>query len=222
MRNCPYCKVKVGGNLKKCPLCQSKLSGEGEEAYFPTPSILKLKSLFYRIQLFIVWVVIIAALGIDFLFKLEIPAFPGVHYSLILAMWLMVFEFIIMRQFERGTGSARNVTVLVFLILIMLIITSHFMRFWTLTIDWIVPITLTATMIANFVLVMIDKQGNAMAYLLTNLLVGAIPYAVMYLSHRKTPATWIICLMVSVILFAGALVFRGRAVAAEFRRRLNM
>ena len=31
MKNCPYCKIEVGGNLKKCPLCQSKLNCYEEE-----------------------------------------------------------------------------------------------------------------------------------------------------------------------------------------------
>ena len=34
MKTCLYCKIDVGGNLKKCPLCQSKLQGESEQAYF--------------------------------------------------------------------------------------------------------------------------------------------------------------------------------------------
>lgn len=221
MKTCPYCKIKVGGDLKKCPLCQSKIVGEGE-SYYPSPSILKLRSPLYRIQLFIVWVVIIAALGIDFLFNLRMPGFENVHYSLIIAMWLMVFEFVIMNQFQRGTGSSRNMTLLVFLLLGMLLITSYFFGFFDFTVDWIVPIALSAAMVANFVLAMIDKQGNAMAYLLTNIFVGAVPYAVMYFSHRETPVTWILCLMISVVLFAGAVVFKGRAVAAEFRRRLNL
>ena len=222
MKTCPYCRIKVGGNLEKCPLCQSKMLGEGEEDHFPSLRILKLKSVFYRVQLFVVWVVIIAAFGLDFLFNLRIPSFENVHYSLIIAMWLMVMEYIMMKQFERGTGSARNLTVMAFLILTMLLVTSYFFGFWILTADWIVPIAIMAVMTANFVLAMIDKQGNAMAYLLTNILVGAVPYAVMHFSHRETPATWIICLMVSVVLFAGAVVFKGRAVAAEFRRRLNL
>ena len=31
MKTCPYCRIKVGGNLEKCPLCQSKILGEGED-----------------------------------------------------------------------------------------------------------------------------------------------------------------------------------------------
>ncbi len=222
MRTCPYCRIEVGGDLKKCPLCQSKLSGEAGKPYFPKQTTQKIKSFLYKLQLFIIWVIVIAGLGIDFLFELKIPHFPNLHWSLILAMWLIAFEFGMMRQFTKGSGSSRKVTMMVFIILALLMITSYYFNFWQLCIDWIVPVVITATMIANFVLAMIDKQGNAMVYLLTILLVGVLPYIVMRFGYEKSPATWIICMLVAVILFVGAIIFKGRMVAGEIRRRLSV
>ena len=77
-------------------------------------------------------------------------------------------------------------------------------------------------MIANFVLAMIDKRGNAMVYLLTNLLIGILPYIVLSISHRTASITWIICMLISIILFVGAIIFKGRSVAGEIQRRLNV
>ena len=118
MKNCPYCKIEVGGNLKKCPLCQSKLNGEAEQAYFPQQTTLKIQSFFYKLQLFIVWTLVIASLGIDFLF--HITPFPTlqIHWSLIVAMWLIVFEFGIMRLFKKGISSSRIMTLFVMIVLI--------------------------------------------------------------------------------------------------------
>ncbi len=222
MKKCPYCKIEIGGDLKKCPICQSKLQGDSDDAYFPKITTLQLKSFLYKLQLFIIWIIVIAALGIDFLFDVKIPPFVTVHWSLILAMWLIVFEFGIMRQFKRGTGSARKVTMMMFIILLMLFVTAYFFGFLRFTLDWITPCAITGTMIANFVLAMIDKRGNAMVYLLTNLLVGVLPYIVIHFSRREVPATWIICMLMSIILFVGAVIFKGRSVAAEIRRRLNL
>ena len=101
MYTCPYCKIRVGGASEKCPLCQSRLFGDGEEPHFPTVENLKKRSFLYRLQLFIVLCVVIAGLGLDFLFHLEIPAFPGLHWSLILAMWLLGSEFLIDGFFQR-------------------------------------------------------------------------------------------------------------------------
>ena len=77
-------------------------------------------------------------------------------------------------------------------------------------------------MIANFVLAMVDKRGNAMVYLLTNVLIGILPCVVLLIRHKGVPITWIICMLISVILFVGAVIFKGRSVAGEIQKRLNV
>jgi hypothetical protein len=176
----------------------------------------------YKLQLFIVWAVVIAALGIDFLLQVRIPPSSSVHYSLILAMWLITFEFAIMRQFKNSGGSSRKVTMMVLIILVLIIVTSYYYGFFRITIDWIAPCAIAGMMIANFVLAMIDRRGNAMVYLLTGVLVGVLPYIILSISHRKPSITWIICMLIGIILFVGAVIFKGRSVAGEIRKRLNV
>ena len=222
MKTCPYCNISVGGDTRKCPLCQSKLSGVSEGEYFPKQTMLHRRSFLYKLQLFIVWIVVIAALGVDFLMGVRIPPSSDVHYSLILSLWLIAFEFAIMRQFRKGTGSSRRVTMMVIIILGLLTVTSYYYGFFRLTTDWIAPSAITGMMIANFVLAMVDKRGNAMVYLLTNLLIGILPYIVLSISHRTAYITWTICMLISIILFVGAIIFKGRTVAGEIQRRLNV
>ena len=222
MKTCPYCKIKVGSDTVKCPLCQSKLTGDSDGPYFPKQTVLWRKSFLYKLQLFIVWAVVIAALGIDFLLQVRIPPSSNVHYSLILAMWLITFEFGIMRQFKNSGGSSRKVTMMVLIILVLIIVTSYYYGFFRITIDWIAPCAIAGMMIANFVLAMIDRRGNAMVYLLTGVLVGVLPYIILSISHRKPSITWIICMLIGIILFVGAVIFKGRSVAGEIRKRLNV
>ena len=222
MKKCPYCKIEVGGNPAKCPICQNKLMGEGEDAYFPVRDTLKFRSFLYKLQLFIVWIVIILSIGLDFLAAVRLPDMPDFHWSLLLTMWLTAFEFLIMRQFRPGTGSARKVTMMVLIILAMLSITAYYFGFLKLTLELIVPIVFTGTVIADFTLAMIDKKGNTMAYLLGNLLLGLIPSIVLYFTKDVMPIAWMICLIVSAILFVGSVIFKGRSVAAELQRRFNV
>ena len=222
MKTCPYCKIKVGSDTVKCPLCQSKLTGDSDGPYFPKQTVLWRKSFLYKLQLFIVWAVVIATLGIDFLLQVRIPPSSNVHYSLILAMWLITFEFGIMRQFKNSGGSSRKVTMMVLIILVLIIVTSYYYGFFRITIDWISPCAIAGMMIANFVLAMIDRRGNAMVYLLTGVLVGVLPYIILSISHRKPSITWIICMLIGIILFVGAVIFKGRSVAGEIRKRLNV
>ena len=222
MKKCPYCKVEVGGNPEKCPLCQSKLMGEGDRAYFPVQDTMKFRSFLYNLQLFIVWVVIIACLGLDFLVHLRLPGLPELHWSLLVAMWLVAFEFLIMRQFKPGMGSARKVTMMVLIILAMLSVTAYFLGFLQITLDLIVPVVITGAVIANFVLAMVDKNGNAMAYLLSGLLCGVIPSIVLFIVKDRMPVAWMVCMIVSLVLFAGVIIFKGRLVAGELQRRFNV
>ncbi|MCR5743274.1 MAG: hypothetical protein K6F92_06080 [Lachnospiraceae bacterium] len=219
---CPYCKIEVGGNLTKCPLCQSKLRGEPEEIYFPVNEEILKKSVLYKIQIFIVITAIIVGVGLDFFFGLRIGPFKELHWSLLLAMWLIVMEIEVMRHLVRGSGASRKLTLPVFTVLILMIITSYYFDIMWLTVKWIVPLTLVATLIANFVIGMIDKHGNAMIYLLTNMFVGIIPGVVLLISHRDIYFTWTICLLVSSILFVAAVIFKGREVLKEVQRRLNV
>ncbi len=222
MRQCPYCKVGIEGDLVKCPLCQSKLTGTGEDPCYPKFEAQKKRSLLYKIQLLLAWGVLIVGIGLDFMVGLRLPGYPKLHWSLLLAMWLMVIEFGIMRQFKPGTGSAGKVTMLVLITIATWCVTAYFFGFMKTTIDLVVPCALAATITANFVLAMIDKNGNTMAYLLSGLIMGVVPSVICFFARDKMPLAWAICLMVSVVLFAGAVIFKGRAVAAELRRRFHV
>ena len=222
MKKCPYCKIEVGGNTDKCPLCQSRLNGEAEQAYFPKMEALQFRSFLYKLQLLIVWAVIIVSIGLDFIVPVRLPSYPDLHWSLLLAMWLVAFEFLIMRQFKPGTGSARKVTMMVIIILGMLTITAYFLGFVQIVLELIIPIVITGTVIASFVLTLVDKNGNAMAYFLTDLLFGVIPSIVLYICYRTMPLAWMICMIVSLILVVGTVIFKGRSMTGEIQRRFNL
>lgn len=222
MKKCSYCKIEVGGNLKKCPFCQSKLVGEDDPKYFPTQLRLKFESFFYKLQLFIVWIIIISALGLDYLFKVPLWSFDSFHWSLLVLMWLLAFEFSIIHIFKKGMDASRVLSIFVVIIMAMVCITAYYFGILMFILTWVMPIVVMGTIIANFVLSMVDKSGNAMVYLLTDLLIGIVPYFVCFILKKNCPIEWVICLMVSFIIFVGAIIFRGREVVNEIQRRLSV
>ncbi|MBO4506924.1 MAG: hypothetical protein J5728_10900 [Lachnospiraceae bacterium] len=222
MRKCPYCKIEIAGDLVKCPLCQSKLMGEEETPCYPKFEAQKKRSLFYKFQLFIAWVVLIVGIGLDFTMGFRFPSYPNLHWSLILAMWLFAIEFGILRQFKPGTGSAGKVTKTVVITGVAWCITAFYFGFLDVTLDLAVPSVLSATCIANAVLALVDKHRNNMTYLLSGLLLGLVPSVIEFFVRDEMPLAWAVCLMISVILFAGAVIFRGKAVASELQRRFHV
>ena len=222
MKNCPYCKIDVGGNLKKCPLCQSRLIGEDEEKYFPTQLRLKFQSFFFKLQLFIVWILVISALWLDYVFKLPFGKYGGFHWSLLILMWMFAFEFSIIHVFKKGMDASRIMSIVVVIVMAMVSVTAYYFGQLMFVLYWVIPIMVMCTIVANFVLCMVDKSGNAMVYLLTDLLVGIIPYFVCITLKKDCPIEWMICLLVSFIIFVGAIIFKGREVVGEIQRRLSV
>lgn len=220
MRNCPYCKIEVGGTSTKCPFCQSALSGQAEVDFWPSPNNLHTQSVLYKLQLFLVLSGMIIGLALDFLLEKN----TGLHWSLLLAMWLLAAEFGLFRLFKKSFSLARIITLFVLTLAVLLSITSYFAGayYWGLMMKYVIPLMIIGTMIVNFVITIVDDISNAMVYLLCNILIGIVPYIVMMIMGKNITHLWIICLIVSVITFLGACIFRGRSVVGELQKRFNM
>jgi hypothetical protein len=196
--------------------------GTPDAPYYPKFSQQKKRSMFYKVQLFLAWTVLIIGIGLDFTVNLKLPGFTSLHWSLLLAMWLVAFEFGIMRQFKPGTGSAGKVTNLMLITLAAWCVTAYFFGFLDVTLELVIPIALTATTVACFILALIDKHGNDMAYLLSGLLLAIVPGIILFIVKETLPLAWSICLMISAVLFAGTIVFRGKAVLVELKKRFHV
>lgn len=220
MKHCPYCKIEVGGTSTKCPFCQSGLSGEDDIDFWPKPNLLHTQSILYKLQLFIVLALAIVGFGLDFLFELN----TGLHWSLLLAMWLLAVEFGIFRLFKRNYSPARIVTLFVLTVAVLVTVTSYFLGnvFWSVTTQFVIPALIIGTMICNLIFILTDEISNAMVYLLCNIVIGIVPYLVMRVIHEKISILWVICLIVSMITFLAACVFRGRGVLGELQKRFHV
>lgn len=223
MKNCAYCKIDVGGNLKKCPLCQSTLNGEGERPYFPAQTVLKIQSFFYRMQLFIVWAAIIASLGMDFLMEIDF-GLDIKHWSILVTLWLFGFEYVVDRLFIRSSSPSRVISCFILIVLALSMLTAYYLEpsYLYFLINWVIPVVIMGGLLTNFILAMLDKKGNAMAYLLGNVLIGIVPYLVFFLMHKEPSVEWIICLIFTLILLVGSIIFKGREVSSELQRRFNV
>lgn len=218
MKTCPYCNIAVGGTPSKCPICQNGLNGQSTEDHWPYQETLKKESILYKIQLFFVLSLVIVSLALDFLFDLQ----PGVHWSVVITLWLLAFEFGIIKLFRNYFSPSKVVTEVALIVSLLLLFTGYWIHHLTVIGGIVIPIICLGTLITNFILILVDRASNAMVYLLCNVLVGALPYLVLLFMKHTIPFLWILCLMISVITFIGACVFRGRQVWSELQKRFNM
>lgn len=209
--------MEIGGNPDTCPLCQNSLTGDSTRLNWPSPRKLKTQALIYKIQLFIVLATIAVGLSLDFLLELN----NGRHYSIIIALWLIVFEWDLSRNIKRLFVISRTVSITVAHICLLLLLTGWYFDFYDIMAFMIVPILLGTILIANLIFSMADTTDNAMVYLLGNILVVIVVYSYMKAGHTNAGLVWDICLMESVVALIGIIIFKGRKVSNEVRKRMN-
>ncbi len=217
MKTCMNCNIKIGGRTDTCPLCQNSLSGEATENNWPTPTRLKTQAFLYKLQLFVVLAVIVVGLSLDFLLNLN----NGKHYSLIFSLWFIVFEWDLSSNIKKLFVPSRVVSISILHICILLLITGNFFDFFDIMAFMVVPILIGAALLANTALSMTDTSDNAMIYLLENILLIFIVYAVLKAKHIDTGLVWTICLMLGLVSLIAVIIFKGRKVSSEIQRRMN-
>lgn len=219
MRGCPKCHIQVGGNFDICPICQNGLEGEEEgQNYWPPVTALKKRSMFYKIQLLVVLVMVVVALGLDFLMDL----YGSLHWSLIAALWGISIEYLINRIIKRSFIVPQVISRIIISAVILVLITAWYASFWNIAVIYIVPIIVMVALVANFILSLADKNENAMVYLLCSVLGGCLPVIGMLIINRKAPVLWSVCIMLSVVSVIGIAIFRGGKMLQEIRKRTSI
>lgn len=217
MKKCNSCNIELDGCRKVCPFCHNALTGMATSTNWPAITRFKKKAFFFKLQLFIVLTAIVVSLSLDFLLKLN----NGIHYSLFITMWGLAIELLVRIFIKRNSFPSKIVSFSVVVGSTLMGITSYFLDFFDPIFYLVIPIVISATIIANTVFTFIDKKGNSMIYLLATIIIGIFPYIVLAISKKEHLLVWNICWMISIVCALGIIVFRGKIVLIELQKRFN-
>jgi len=223
MKTCEKCAVSVSGDFEKCPLCQNTLTGENqnknEYETFPfVPfAIHKHSSLFRLLQLCSAAVVIVS-----FTVNWMLPQ-SGFWSLFVIAgvacMWLSLSIAIRKRH-----NILKNLTYQVTIVSILSVLWDVFTGWRGWSVDFVIPIVFVSAMSVTAVLAHILKlhTGAYIIYSFLLVLYGIIP-AVFVLSGLSIiiyPS--LICVACSLFSFAALMIFEGRNMIEELKRRLHL
>lgn len=219
MKTCPNCKIQVGG-ADYCPLCQSELVGSPTEPLYPKVEPAQRRfSLVYKLMAFVLLAGTVVCLAVEFLWHVGPKAWS-------LMVLFSVAAFLILLRFLMKPHP--NIPRLLFQLLcgvsLVVIFCDWFVGFPGFSIDYVVPILCSVTLVVNFILAFVDKSytENGLVYLLMNILIGVVPYMIIFFGAHAQPLAWMICLVISVITFLGLAVFKGKSLWMEIHKRLHM
>jgi hypothetical protein len=219
MKTCPKCKIHIGGNPDTCPLCQSTLIGEGEAPLWPSvePRARRI-SLFYKLLAFSLLAACVICVTVDLLVK------GTFHWSLIVVLCTLAFLVMLRLMLRRYQNVPRLLFQLLLSVSIVTILCDMYAGYTGFSVNWVVPILCMITLTVNFVLAFVKKSfaENGLVYLLLNILVGVVPYLLLFFFRAGLPLVWVICLVESILTFLGLVIFKGRALWVELQKRLHM
>lgn len=219
MKKCSSCDIKVGGSWAVCPICQNTLEGVDTPNLWPNSAQLRQKTIFLKIQLFAVMVGIVVSLIVDFLMGVH----GEVRWSVIVFVLGSLFEILVYHLSTRKFMLASIIAKILFCGCVMVLFIAWYLKFLSFCIIWIIPIMISISLVLNFAFAMFDKSGNAMVYLLGNLLVLVVPYVIMLFLNggKKIPLMWNISLIIGCVTFLAIAVFEGSKMLLEARKRIT-
>ena len=217
MRKCNRCNVSFDGTRENCPLCQGALTGEASEWNWEPSAHLKTQAFVYKLQWVVVLSICAVALVLDFLLDLN----PGAHYSFVALLWSLSLEILIRDFIKTRAYPTKIISLSSVAISILLSATAWYYGFFEPIFYITVPCIIGACIVSNFVFCFIDKHGNTLVYLLSTIVIGAIPYVVVYFMESPIKLPWTICLIISIVALIGIIGFKGKQVKDEFLKRFN-
>lgn len=226
MKNCPHCKINIGGDLKYCPLCQNALNGEGERNYWPTLKQNKKRILALKITAFAIIATCVISVAIDYLFL----TFEHLGWSPIVVAWVLISAWLTDHVIRKHFNLLKTMFVGMITISLLCLATELYIHFFwdvpylAITFGYIIPILCSVNMVASFVLSFIDKEftDHSLIYMLFNILFGIAPWIGILFYKGLPPMAWSVCLVINILAFAGLFILKGKTVINEFKKRFHL
>ena len=118
---------------------------------------------------------------------------------------------------------------LLLLVSALIVFTDWFTGYTGYSLDLVVPILCSVTLVCNFIFAFLHSRftANALVYLLMNIGVGLLPYILLFfridrghIDGHSIP--WVNCLIISAVTFLGLVIFKGRDLRSEIAKRLHL
>ena len=216
---CPKCKVSIRGEADLCPLCQSKTEGISidEECSFPKIKNYYSSKFAYKLVGVISIFIVFVALIINVIFK-NTGYWSGYVIAGIVSLWLITLTSIKKRD---NVLKAVYIGTVIIILLSILWDFATGMNKWSF--DFVIPIILTISTISVFVLIRSLKiQPEEYSVYLINLLVlnFLLIASFYFIAVIKLPT--IICFGINLIITSVLVIFNGKKIAHDIKRRMHI
>jgi hypothetical protein len=222
MLYCHKCKVRVLGSSRRCPLCQGTLSGEADPLEDAFPVIFPPQASFKRLITLIAFATIaVAVLSV----AINISFFSGgvLWFLFVFAglgcLWL---SFLLINR--RWQAIPKNIFLQLIVISIMVLLWDFFTGFYKWSLNFVIPILFSSSMVALAVFAKIRKL-RVEDYVLFLVIISVISiFSLLLILFNVVTVVYpaVICFTLSIISLAFLLLFEGKSLGEELQRRMHL
>jgi hypothetical protein len=221
MKTCVKCALSVRGSIEKCPLCQNKLVGESQsegEAFPFIPLVKHKHSALYRL------LQLGSAAAVIFSFAVNWILPQTGFWSLFIVAGVACIWLSLITAIHKRHHILKNLAYQVTIVSVLSILWDVSTGWHAWSVNFVVPIAFMSVMAATTVLARILKMymDTYIIYSFLLILYGIIPiiFVLSGLSTIILPS--VICVACSLFSFAALLIYEGRNMMEELKRRLHL
>lgn len=226
MRYCERCKVNIAGEQENCPLCNGYLApddgnstnSDAEEIFPMIPTIYHQYNFFFRIMIWVSVIVTVVSFAINF-------AWPE-HglWSLVVAAGISSFWALMIFAVRKRRDLSKSILYQLLIASLLVVVWDRFMGWHRWSIDYVIPILCVSGMLSMGILSRVMKQyiNDPMLYLSIYGALGFVPLIPLVFGWLNVIYPSLICVVISVISLSGLLLFRGRQMKQELKKRMHV
>lgn len=219
MKHCDKCNVDVNGSRKICPLCQTVLTGTDEEELYPLiPTFFSKYKFAIKTAVFASISVCIISLAVNYM----IPQSGNWSLFVLLGMlclWISLFIII-----KKRNNIPKTILYNVVIISLISVFWDKLTGWHGWSLDFVLPSLCVGAMIGIFVFIKIAKLRlqDYIFFIFTDAVLGIIPTVLYSANLVRIRYASIICTAVSIIAIVAMLIFQGRIVFFELRKKFHL
>lgn len=221
MKYCDKCKVNVAGSREKCPLCQCKLDAFNDvDNVDKFPNVSKIRSgtdFVWRILLIISIIIVLISITVNS----QIPV-SGSWCQFVVAgvISLWIVAFVVMKKYKNVLKCLFYEAVVVSIICV---IWDYFTGMNEWSFSFVLPCLFSGSIISMGIVAKALKicAEDYILYLLSLAVFGIVSGIFLVWNFVSVTLPTMICIGISLTFFIGLIVFEGKNMWLEFKRRLH-
>ena len=218
MQFCPKCEMKIRGRKECCPLCQGPLTGEPQEAAFP---VLEEKK-YTEVSLFRISTFALASIEIILLCVGILHGFHG-GVGIAMIVLLLVWGDLWVTQYYHY-NVLKMITSEAYLIILTCVLIDEIWTGLIWSVEWVVPAVFMGLIVLTFIIAAVMKLTleEYVLYLIFDVLFALLQLIPVISGANWHPVPALITTAFTMILGAGVLIFRPRALREASGKWLSL